>query len=175
MGSFPRMRLTAFIASALATGVLAGCGEKSEPDVVAPVDPATTDAAANGTGGAGSQGGDQGGGGGGGGQATPEEQVEDAVVAVIGGGDPADACSALVTDRYVRTAYGDSQGCRAAVSKQGSFDVLVSAVDIQGSRASAKAKPAAGPNKGETINVKLVEEQGTWKVDSALSNAPAGP
>lgn len=148
--------------------LLAGCGEKSEPEVVAPSEgDATTTARTN-------DGGGNGGGGGGGQQASPEEAVEDTVVAVIGGGDPASACGDLVTERYVRTAYGDTRGCRAAVPKQGSFRVQVSAVRVNGSKATAKAEPAGGPNKGETIAVKLVDEKG-WRVDSALSNAPAGP
>jgi hypothetical protein len=61
------------------------------------------------------------------------------------------------------------------VSKQGTIRVAITDVRAKGVRASAKAKPGAGPNKGETIEVTLVEEGGTWKVDTAVSNAPAGP
>ncbi|MFI5025192.1 MAG: hypothetical protein ACHQCI_00360 [Solirubrobacterales bacterium] len=165
-----RHALTASLA-ALAL-FLAACGEKSEPEVVAPANggnggsasTTTTNTTAGGQGG-----------GGGGQKATPEDEVEDAAIAVLGGGDVGAACTDLVTERYVKSAYGDAQGCKAAVSKQGSFSVSVSDIQINGSKATAKAKPAAGPNKGETIKVELVEEGGTWKVDSAVSNAPAGP
>jgi hypothetical protein len=160
-----RIAVVAVVALAL---VLAACGEKEEPEVAAPV---TDDAATTST--TETAGGGQGGGGGG--QVSPEQEVEDAVIAVIGGDDPAASCSELVTQRYVKSAYGDAKGCRAAVAKQGSFSVEVSAVNVKGSTATAKARPAAGPNKGETIDVKLVEERGAWRVDSARSNAPAGP
>ena len=166
-----RHALTASLA-ALAL-FLAACGEKSEPEVVAP---------ANGGNGRGRVDDDHehdrrrpGRRGGGGQKATPEDEVEDAAIAVLGGGDVGAACTDLVTERYVKSAYGDAQGCKAAVSKQGSFSVSVSDIQINGSKATAKAKPAAGPNKGETIKVELVEEGGTWRVDSAGSNAPAGP
>jgi hypothetical protein len=141
----------------------AGCGEKEEPDVGGPK--------AGGDGGSGGAGG----GGGGGGAASPEEEITAAVEAVLGGAEPADVCGGLSTSAYVKEAYGDEQGCGAAVSKQKPFDVAVSAIDISGSTATAKAKPEAGPNEGETIEVDLVEEGDEWKVDSAVSNAPAGP
>ncbi len=155
--------LTALAAITLAIGV-AACGEKDEPEPVAPTtasgtgDETTTTTTATG---------------GGGGNQSPEKEIEAAVEDALGGGDPT-ACTELVTARYVRTAYGDEQGCRAAVSKQGRFEVEVDAVRIQGSTATAKATPEGGPNKGETIRVELVDEGG-WKVDSAVSNAPAGP
>ncbi len=163
------MRPALAIASALlvATG-LAACGEKDEPESVAPTmdgqqsaQTTTTTTEPNG---------------GGGGQKQPslEEEIETTVAAVLGGGDPS-SCSGLATTRYVRTAYGDEQGCRAATQKQDPFDVAVTAVDIRGASATAKAKPAAGPNKGETIKVELVKEGPIFKVDSAVSNAPAGP
>ena len=157
------------LATALAALLFAGCGEKSEPEVVAQEDGAAVTTTKEQDGGGGGQDG------GGGNKATPEEEVEDAVIAVIGGGEVSSTCSGLVTERYVKSSYGDEQGCRAAVAKLGSFSVDVSQVKIKGSTATAKAKPAAGPNKNETITVELVEEQGTWKVDSAKSNAPAGP
>jgi hypothetical protein len=155
---------------ALAAGA---CGEKDESAATAPTPQAPAEK--------GSGGGYEGGGGeerkrqAGDPEADVEADVEAAVVAVVGGGDPDAACSELATARYVKRAYGDEQGCRAAVSTQGSFDVAVSAVAIDGAAASARAVPASGPNKGETIKVELVEETGVWKVDSARSNAPAGP
>jgi hypothetical protein len=179
VGSFLPIRLAVSITAVAAALAVGACGEKSEPEVVEPVDSgATQDTTTETTGGGGQngrQGGGAQGGGGGGGQAIPEEQVEEAVSAVLGGRSTSDSCAGLVTERYVKSAYGDVKGCRAAVSTQGSFNVQVSAVRVTGSKATAKAKPAAGPNRGETINVKLVDEQGAWRVDSALSNAPAGP
>ena len=158
------MRYLALIAVLALLGLgAAGCGEKEEPDVGGPK--------AGGDGGSGGAGG----GGGGGGAASPEEQIDAAVEAVLGGAEPADVCGGLSTSAYVKEAYGDEQGCRAAVARQDSFAVKVGKVDVSGAKATAEAEPSAGPNKGETIDVELVEEGSEWKVDSAISNAPAGP
>jgi hypothetical protein len=163
-----RIALTALAALALAAGTVA-CGEKEEPEPAPPVTAAT-----GGGGDAGASGGGQQSGGGAGGR-TSEQEIEAAVETVLGGGDPAAACSDLVTPHYVEVAYGDEQGCRAAVEKQGKFAVAVTEVEIAGDTARARAEPAGGPNKGETIRVVLLNQDGAWRVSGALSNAPAGP
>jgi hypothetical protein len=94
---------------------------------------------------------------------------------VIGGGDPNAACAELVTPRYVRQAYGDEQGCRAAVAGQPRFEVEVRGIEIEDPGAGAEAHPQGGPNKGETLEVRLVEQAGSWRVDYVRSDAPAGP
>ena len=160
-------------ALAIATAVLiaaglAACGEKDEPEPVTPTGGLGQDAQTTTTTTTGTEGG-------GGGQ-SPKAEVQASVITVLGGTDVAAACSDLVTARYVKRAYGDEQGCRAAVAKRQKIAVAVgNAIKIQGNTATAKAVPGSGPNKGETIKVELVQEGGTWKVDSALSNAPAGP
>jgi hypothetical protein len=161
------MRMPSLIAAlALALAVtLGGCGEKDEPEPAPPTTVAGSETTTTTTPG----------GGGGGGKVSPEEQIETNVAAVVGGNDPKATCAELATARYVKQAYGDEQGCRAAVSGRTAFDVAVSGVEIRGATASARAEPAGGPNKGETLRVELVEEGKTWRVDSAISNAPAGP
>jgi hypothetical protein len=161
----PRLLIAAALVAAL---VAAGCGEKGEseataPSTVAGSEPTNTTTTAKPTGGDGGQ------------KLSPEQQIEVNVADVIGGGDPNATCADLVTARYVNQAYGDEQGCRAAVSGQSKFGVAVSAVEIRGAGATARAKPAGGPNKGETLKIELVQEGKTWKVNSAISNAPAGP
>jgi hypothetical protein len=160
-----RSMVVAVLALALAVG-LAACGEKEEQEPAPPTAAAsggnTTSTTTPPTGG-------------GGGKVSPGAQIEANVATVVGGGDPQAACAELVTARYVRQAYGDEQGCRAAVSSQKAFDVAVTGVEIQGATAAARARPAAGPNKAETLKVELVQDGKTWKVDSAISNAPAGP
>ena len=160
-----RLPATAAALAALAIG-LAACGEKEEPEPSAPT--VTAEPVENG--------------GGGGGDAKAEEPNQDSeadlvrtVRRVIGGGEPAAVCGSLVTSRYLRQAYGNEQGCRAALGAQNLFGVEVTQVEIDGARATADAEPKGGPNKGETIKVELIEEGATWKVDSALSNAPPGP
>jgi hypothetical protein len=164
------MRKAVALAASLAlAAALAACGEKEEPEPVAPDGGGTqvekTTTATEPTGGNG---------GGGGQTLSPEAEVEAAIRGVLGGNDAAYACVEAATARYVKAAYGDEAGCRAAVAKQKQFRVTVSAIDIKGDTATARAKPAGGPNKGETIEVELVDDGG-WKVDSAVSNAPPGP
>jgi hypothetical protein len=169
-GRLERMRRALALASGLLIAAgLAACGEKDEPEPSAPTagddegGALTTTTTTTGTGGGG-----QGG--------SPEAEVEASVIAVLGSIDVAAACSELVTTRYVRTAYGDERGCRAAVAQRQKVAIAVgNSIKIQGNTATAKAVPDGGPNKGETIKVELVKEGGTWKVDSAVSNAPAGP
>jgi hypothetical protein len=158
-------------ACALAVGS-AACGEKDEPEPTtaegtfdSQTHTATTQEPGEG------QGGDDHGGG----RLTPKQQIEDAVETVVGGADPKAACGELVTPRYVRQAYGDEQGCRAAVGGQKPFDVAVSEVEIEGNSATARAVPEGGPNKGETLKVELVLEGKSYRVDAVVSNAPAGP
>ena len=167
-----RALLAIALSAALAGGV-AACGEKDEPEPVPPTASGTT--GQTGPGEADGAGKDEPGDGKGESRPTPKQQVTGAVRTVIGGGAPSAVCEKLVTQRYVQQAYGDAQGCRAAVAAQGVVAVEVSAVEITGTSATARAVPRGGPNKGETIKVKLVEEGNSWKVDSALSNAPAGP
>ncbi len=168
-----RRALSAAVLCLLLCGLVA-CGEKEEsgeadPSAGSTATGTTTTATGGGNADAGpdADGGD--------GKQSPEELVEVAVVAVVGGGDPVAACAELVTPAYVETAYGDEQGCRAAVAAQGSFDVNVEEIEIEGSRASAVARPSSGPNQGEKLTVRLVEEGPVWKVDFLRSNAPAGP
>lgn len=175
------------IAAVAAVGIgLTACGEKDEAEPTTPVVETVG-------GGGGSQ--DPGGGGGkqddqGGGKEklSPEQQIEANIIAVVGGGDPDATCRDLVTARYVKRAYGDEQGCRAAVNDQPVFEVVVSGIEIEHYLpepdspttasipiAAAEAKPKAGPNRGETLEVRLIEDGRTWKVDYLRSNAPAGP
>jgi hypothetical protein len=169
LAAMPRFSAIA-AACALAVGI-AACGEKDEPEPTtaertfgSQTQPATTEEPGEGHGG-----------GHGGGRLTPKQQIEDAVATVVGGADPKAACGELVTPRYVRQAYGDEQGCRAAVGGQKRFDVAVSEVEIEGRFATARAVPKGGPNKGETLKVELVLEGKSYRVDAVSSNAPAGP
>lgn len=163
-----RARVSALLA-ALAVGLTA-CGEKDESTATEPLaqEPQETETDGGGTDITAEEGG-------GGSGPSAEKQVEETVVAVVGGGNSALACNELVTPAYLRDAYGDEQGCRAAVSQQDRVDVAVEQIEIAGATATARAVPAAGPNRGETLRVELVHEAGAWRVDSLRSNAPAGP
>jgi hypothetical protein len=162
------------IAACLGLLVLAlpACGGDDETTTTVTSEPGATGA----TGTTGEEGGSGGTPGAGGGASSGDEsQVAQAVEQVVGGGDPEASCTTQVTENYVRAAYGDEQGCRAAVEGQGTFAVEVEDVTVEGESADATAIPGGGPNKGENLTVRLVDDDGEWKVDYLRSDAPAGP
>ena len=154
--------------AALATG-LSACGEKDEAPPTTPTADASGQTTPAGPGDPGATGGN------GGGELTPKQQIAATVTAVLGGGKPDEVCGDLVTAGYVKKAYGGEGGCRAAAQSQKRVGVAVSKVQIMGNLATAEAVPDGGPNKGETIKVRLVLDGKAYRVDSAVSNAPAGP
>jgi hypothetical protein len=106
--------------------------------------------------------------------------VEDVIVAVLtDGGSPEQACEELVTDRFVRTAYGSRQGCVAARAPGATArTVEVADVSESGDSATAVAVPSGGPYDGVDVEVALVADpalEGAWLVDSLLADVPPGP
>ncbi len=106
--------------------------------------------------------------------------VEDVVAAVLTGSEtPETICDDLVTPEYVKTAYGDREGCVAA-QDPGTLAKSVQISDIQesGETATAVAKPSGGPYDGVDVEVTLVaasDLDDAWVVDSLFADVPAGP
>lgn len=114
--------------------------------------------------------------------AEPERPlgVEGVIVAVLTGeAAPEQACGELVTQRFVRTAYGERQGCLAAqVPGATARSVEVSEISEAGSEATAVAVPKGGPYDGLDVEVALVadpELEDAWLVESLLADVPPGP
>jgi hypothetical protein len=102
----------------------------------------------------------------------PGETVE----AVLTSGDPELACRTLVTEEYVRTAYGNVQGCVAAVRSGGVAD-SVDVRSLQGATQGFVGVVVAhgGPFDGR-LQVRLVRApDGSLQVASLESNVPVGP
>jgi hypothetical protein len=97
--------------------------------------------------------------------------------AVLTGHDPRQACGELVTERYLREAYGGLQGCEgAAADAKPAKDVRVSRIVVlPDSVAQASAEPAGGLYDGERLRAEVVLVDGFWKLDSLRSNVPVGP
>jgi hypothetical protein len=160
---------------------LAGCGGEeepatTEPATTAPATTATTQTTTTAT--ATTADGDEAGGGGG---ETIEigrpTSIENTLEAVFTGSLDAELiCDSLVTERYVRSAYGAREGCIAA-QKPGALadSVEITEVEEAGKSASAVAIPSGGPYDGVEVEVELVNEPGGWRVDSLLADVPAGP
>jgi hypothetical protein len=108
---------------------------------------------------------------------SDEQLIRSAIEAVLASGDPAAACDQFATEAFVRMAYGDRAGCEAALASPGGAarSVEVSEIAISGESATAVAVPSGGPSSGERLEVAVVREGGTWKVDALRSNVPVGP
>jgi hypothetical protein len=91
--------------------------------------------------------------------------------------DPVDVCGELVTERYLREAYGGARGCKAAqADTKTATDVRLSRVVVlPDSVAQASAEPQGGIYDGEQLRAELVLDDGVWKLDSLRSNVPVGP
>jgi hypothetical protein len=184
MGSFGSMRRIPIITTVAALLLAAGCGgdDSSEPTVsvssaaptastpttdesAAPVPP---DDSAGNPGAADDPGADR------------PRAVEDVVSAVMTASEtPEVICDQLVTQAYVRTAYGGRTGCLAA-QKPGALaeSVDVTEVKADSGSATAVAVPTGGPYDGHDVMVKLIpaaDLEDAWVVDSLVADVPAGP
>lgn len=167
------------VAVALSLGLLlpAGCGDEDEPMPTATTDttptattPATTTANGDETGGRASDEGQEE-------IAIRPMTVERTLEAVLtGSADAALICDDLVTEKYVRTAYGAREGCIAA-QKPGALadSVAVEDVNEAGDSASAVAIPSGGPYDGVEVEVELLRSGEGWRVAALLADVPAGP
>lgn len=107
---------------------------------------------------------------------SDEQLIRAAIEGALASGDPSRACDRSVTQAYVVSVYGDRAGCDAAQASGGAAkSVRASGIAISGDEATAVAVPAGGPSNGESLDVSLVREGETWKVDSLRSDIPVGP
>jgi hypothetical protein len=106
-----------------------------------------------------------------------ERLIRDAIEGVVASGDSAEACERYATEALIVAAYGDREGCEAAVTSPGGAadSVEVSEIKIFEKSATALAVPSGGPSSDERIAVVLAKEEGTWKVDALNSQVPVGP
>jgi hypothetical protein len=91
-------------------------------------------------------------------------------------GSPREGCAALVTERFVREAYGARAGCLAAREAGG---LARSLTDVEltetGDRATGTVVPRGGPYNGVAVEVELVAGLRGWRVDSLVADVPPGP
>ena len=153
--------------------VLPGCGEKDEEgQVTAPAVTGTDSGAATATTPA---------------ATTPEDEPspdpktdEDAITetlrTVLTSADERVVCEALVTENYVREAYGDLAGCRRGQQGGRARAVHVSRIVISPeSVAQASVLPNGGVYGGDRLRAELILDGGQWRLDSLRSNVPVGP
>jgi len=81
-----------------------------------------------------------------------------------------------VTQRYLRVAYGDHEGCVQG-QRPGGHATAVQVTHANSGATSAKLTlvPTGGPYDGEKLKMVLVEQNGVWKVAALHANVPVGP
>ena len=107
---------------------------------------------------------------------SDEKLIRASTTTVFASGDPTAACETYATSAYVTDAFGDLDGCKAAVTSGGHAKaVTIAHVVVDGDRATALAVPIGGPSADQVIDVGLVKDGDVWKVDSGKANVPVGP
>ena len=108
---------------------------------------------------------------------TDRAAISITVATVLKSTDPGEVCGELVTERYLREAYGGARGCEAAqADTKTATDVRLSRVVVlPDSVAQASVDPKGGIYEGEQLRAELVLDDGVWKLDSLRSNVPVGP
>ena len=96
---------------------------------------------------------------------------------VLTGTAPAQVCEALVTERYVREAYGDRAGCvRAQAEAKPAREASVGRIVVlPASLAQASVMPRGGLYDGDRLRAELILDGDEWRLDSLRSNVPVGP
>jgi hypothetical protein len=111
-----------------------------------------------------------------GGGGPPAEAIEAALAGFFTSGDPAVVCEEVITKGFLKQSFGDRRGCADAQSADAAArSVDVSEVKDQGKSADAVVVPKGGPNDGERLEVGLVLEGGSWRIDRIASDVPVGP
>ena len=90
---------------------------------------------------------------------------------------PQTACSSdVVTQHYLRAAYGGRGACLKAVSSKNAAKSLGAVgTRITGGTVMVTVHPVGGIYDGEKITVSLIKSGAGWQVDGIKSNAPVGP
>ena len=90
---------------------------------------------------------------------------------------PQTGCSSdVVTQHYLRAAYGGRGACLKAISSKNAAKSLGAVgTRITGGTAMVTVHPVGGIYDGEKITVSLIKNGAGWQVDGIKSNAPVGP
>ena len=90
---------------------------------------------------------------------------------------PQTGCSSdVVTQHYLRAAYGGRGACLKAVSSKNAAKSLAAVgTRIIDGTVMVTVHPIGGIYDGEKITVSLIKNGAGWQVDGIKSNAPVGP
>jgi ABC-type oligopeptide transport system substrate-binding subunit len=102
-----------------------------------------------------------------------EDQITAAITAAAASGDPS-ACTKYQTQRFVeQTNSGTGQAAVRSCEKDAANSVAksvdVTDISVNGDTASAKVHVTGSIFDGQTLNVKLIKQNGVWKLDQFVS------
>jgi hypothetical protein len=113
---------------------------------------------------------------------TPDEPSGGAASAVAAAtavltsqGSPRQACDLYVTERFIQTAYGGRENCIASRTGGALAQGLALGPAIEEGATHLVVIPAGGPYDGAKVEVDLVRDGDTYRVDALLAHVPAGP
>ena len=166
-----RRPIAAAAAAALALSILAGCGEKDEPATTGPVvttDTTSTTPAITST-------------------TTPTPVPDEggklgtsavgAVHAFLSAPDAEAVCDEVLTEEFLRKAYGDRAGCIAARNPASLADpgakVEVGPPSNAGTRVDTE--PVGGIYDGQKLQITVIQEGKAFLISEVQSNVPVGP
>lgn len=106
---------------------------------------------------------------------SAETEVERTIGKVATGTDPG-YCDELMTARYLEQTTGEEmpyadEACESEAGNGAADSVELREVEVHGDRATAVVAHTGGPLDGSQVTVRLLEEEGVWKLDRALGFA----
>jgi hypothetical protein len=150
--------------------IVAGCGEKDEPATTGPL--VTTDTSTTSTGTTTSQTT----------TTTPDDSkpatsAPAAVQAFLSSPDAELVCNEMLTEEFLRKAYGDRAGCIAA-RKPATLAAANSKLEVgpesdAGTRVDAV--PKGGVYDGDKLQITVLSDGDAYLIAAVKSNAPVGP
>ena len=174
------MRSVALVVATLAIGYLAGCGGSDDEStstttsvITAPSTASTTTTAAStGTDSTTTSGGDTTGAGPGEGAGAP---IVAAAAVLTTHATPEQACGSYVTENFLQTAYGGKENCLEARKNQPLAKRI--AVDQSSPQTTTHLVviPDGGPYDGAKVEVDIVQDGSSYRVDGLTAHVPAGP
>jgi hypothetical protein len=85
------------------------------------------------------------------------------------------ACGTYVTEGFIQTAYGGSENCTASRDPQALANGLSLPTAIGKGTTHLVVIPDGGPYDGAKVEVDLVRDGDTYRVDALEAHVPAGP
>jgi hypothetical protein len=104
------------------------------------------------------------------------EGVSAAIEALLTDPDNEFVCDQVLSEKLLRSAYGDRRGCRDQRQPEVLGDsVTINGLKVAGNTATAVAITKGGFYDGEKLDVVAVRAGKDWRIEQFISNVPVGP